>query len=325
MGTRAHAVAGGVLVGGAAIAAAAAPLWTYALTLACCGLPHVLVELRYVDQRFAARVPRAGVWLLALGLVGIATLRAAGIGGIGTASGRVFGELVVGAGLVALVLPLARRSRGGIAAVALFAALALGAATAPMETLVVLSLLHNLTPIGFLAERLRGVRRTRALALCAVVFGAIPLALLLGGGELLAGGLAMAPESAGPFGAGDLDQNLPVFVPSPWLGTGFGDRLFAAAAFLQCMHYAVVLGVLPRLGGGDEARGAVVPWPRAAWFLPVVGVAGALALVGFARDFAGTRATYGVFAAVHAWLELPVLALACGIGPRATSAAAVPA
>lgn len=34
-------------------------------------------------------------------------------------------------------------------------------------------------------------------------------------------------------------------------------------------------------------------------------------------------ATLGcVFAAMHAWLELPVLALACGVGPRLASAPA---
>ncbi|MFO1076982.1 MAG: hypothetical protein U1E73_04560 [Planctomycetota bacterium] len=321
----ARALGGGALVAAAALAAAAAPLWTYALTLASCGLPHVLVELRYVDQRFAARVPRRGVVLLGLGLVGIAALRAAGIGGIGSGAGRVLGELVVGAALVAIVLPLAWRTRAGPAALALGAAIAGGAAFAPLETLVLLSLLHNLTPVGFLAERLRGRDRARALAACAVVFGAVPLALLLGAGELLPAGLAMAPEAAGPFGAGDLDQNLPVFVPSPWLGKESGDRLFAAAAFLQCMHYAVVLGVLPRLGGGGEAARAAVPWPRPTRLLPFVAIAGALALLGFASDFVGARAAYGVFAAVHAWLELPVLALACGLPPRVAAAEAVAA
>lgn len=285
----------------------------------------MLVELRYVDQRFAARIPRRGVAPLVLGLFAIAALRAAGLGGVGTAVGRALGELVVGAGLVALVVPLAGRSRAGAIAVTVAAAIGAGAALAPLETLVMLSLLHNLTPVGFLAERLRGPRRARALLLCAVLFGAIPLALLLGASDWLTGGTAMAAGVAGPLGSGDLDQHLPVYVLSPWLGSEFGDRLFAAAVFLQCMHYAIVLGVMPRLGGGGEATGAAIPWPRARWFLPGVGVAGAIAMFGFARDFADARTAYGVFAAVHAWLELPVLAIACGIGPRRAAATAVPA
>jgi hypothetical protein len=42
----------------------------------------------------------------------------------------------------------------------------------------------------------------------------------------------------------------------------------------------------------------------------VVGLAGAVAFVAFVADFAGARAWYGVIAAVHAWVELPVLLLA---------------
>ena len=39
-------------------------------------------------------------------------------------------------------------------------------------------------------------------------------------------------------------------------------------------------------------------------------------------DFARTRSIYAVFAAVHAWLELPILALAAGVLPRHATAMA---
>jgi hypothetical protein len=34
-------------------------------------------------------------------------------------------------------------------------------------------------------------------------------------------------------------------------------------------------------------------------------------------DFSGARAGYAVFAAVHAWVEIPVLLVACALGPTA--------
>ena len=35
----------------------------------------------------------------------------------------------------------------------------------------------------------------------------------------------------------------------------------------------------------------------------------------FVRDFFGARAGYAVFAAVHAWVEIPTLLVACAAGP----------
>ena len=41
-----------------AVACVVWPLATYTTTLAVLGLPHVLVELRYVQRRFGARLAR---------------------------------------------------------------------------------------------------------------------------------------------------------------------------------------------------------------------------------------------------------------------------
>ena len=122
---------------------------------------------------------------------------------------------------------------------------------------------------------------------------------------------------SGPAGTGDLALHLGAFVPSPWIGSEFGERLFAAAAYLQVMHYAVVLGVLPRLGGDDQRTRAVAPWPRGGAFAAGVVISGAAAAGSFWADFSGARAGYGVFAAVHAWVEIPVLLAACALGPTA--------
>ncbi|MCA8952470.1 MAG: hypothetical protein KDE27_23365 [Planctomycetes bacterium] len=311
-----------IAVGAIAALAAAAPIWTYALSLAVFGVPHVLVELRYVDERFAARLPRSTLCWLGLGLGAIVAGRVLGLAEIGSGPNRVVAELVIGAGLVAAAVPMLAR-RGSLAVALLLLALLLsGAAFAPLPTLVGLTLLHNLTPVGFLAERLDGRARRRALRSCLVVFGVVPALLLAGAFDAAIGGITISPLADGPFGAGSLDANLPVFVPAPLLGTPFADRLFAAAAFLQCMHYAVVLGVLPRLGGGDARPGAVLPWPpRTIWAIAIGGIGLATAFA-FASEFAGARGSYGVLAAVHAWLELPILVVACGSTARLPAALA---
>lgn len=298
--------AAGIVLGSAA-AAAIAPVWTYAISLLLFGLPHVLVELRYVDERFAARVPRRVILGLGAGLLGIVTTRVLGLFDIGSSLAHITIELLLGVGLIAVAMPLLMRRRASSLAIAAGLALIVGIVFAPITTLVAMALLHNLTPVGFLAERLRGSDRRRALAICLLVFGLIPAAILL-----------LPPSgtySIGPFSIGHLDSHLPSFVPPALLGTSFADRLFATAAFLQCMHYAVVLHVLPRLSGGSEAEHAVVPWPKQRTFLTAVAAIGLLVAVGFAANFAGTRSVYSLFAAVHAWMEIPVLLIACAVLP----------
>lgn len=311
-------ILGGAL--GTAALAAIAPVWTYALSLLLFGLPHVIVELRYVDERFGARLPRTMMWWLMLGLGAIVALRLLALCGIGDTTVRVTTELGCGAVLVAGTIPLLLAGRSALLAWLVLAALVLGACFDAVTTLVTLAVLHNLTPVGFLAERLRGAERRGALLACVFVFGAVPMLLLLGIVPELLPPLVPA-EAAGPFGTGSLAAHLPAFVPPPLLGTTFADRLFVCAAYLQCMHYAVVLHVLPRLAGGGETRGATLAWPRGRTFVAAVVVLGAVFSLGFVNDFGGTRGVYSVFAALHAWLEIPVLTLACGLPPRFPTAA----
>ena len=48
-------------------------------------------------------------------------------------------------------------------------------------------------------------------------------------------------------------------------------------------------------------------------------------IASFVRDFAGTRASYGLLAAVHAWIEIPVLLLTLAPATRPVSVVADPA
>jgi multisubunit Na+/H+ antiporter MnhC subunit len=159
---------------------------------------------------------------------------------------------------------------------------------------------------------------------CAALFALIPVLLAAGLPQQALGALGIARHDGGFGTTGPLDEHLLVFVPSPWIHTELGPRLFQAAAFLQLLHYGVVIGVLPRLlgargGAGDQP---VLPWPRARVLTLVVTALAVAAAVAFVADFRGTRAHYGLLAAVHAWIELPVLLLALIPWP---SGACVPA
>ncbi len=309
---------------GLALLAIAFPLPVYALTLGAFGLVHVLAELRYVDLRFAGRLPRrlVGEWTLLLGAVVV--IRALAMTGALAGPPRAVAELAV-VGLLALsVLRLVRDAGprgarvGGLAGLVVLLLL-FGSAAAPFETLVVLAFLHNLTPVAFLAERTSGDARRRVLSACAVLFGLVPLLIATGGPRraLAAGGWDGAALAVP--GVGGVADHLGAFVPS-WIGGAAAVDLFTAAVYLQCLHYAVVIGVLPRLVPAEARRG-IVPWPGRSRFVLLLAVVGAVGLFAFARSFAGTRELYGVFAAVHAWVEVPVLLAA----PALVAAAPRPA
>jgi hypothetical protein len=311
-----------MIVAGSAAAAAIAPVWTYSISLLLFGLPHVLVELRYVDERFAARIPRKLVLGLGAVLVTIAMVRAFALAPIGSSSERTLLELLLGTCLIVIAWPLLRQPRTSWLAILIGTALLLGVLYAPVATLVTMALLHNLTPVGFLAERLRGHARRRAMWLALLVFGLIPALLLFYSPSFLS---LSEHAIVGPLSVGHLDNHLPAFVPPALLGTSFADRLFATAAYLQCMHYAVVLHVLPRLSGGDRSQHAQLPWPAPRVFGLAVAAAGLLMAIGFAANFVTARSVYSIFAAVHAWIEIPILLIATAALPSPANTEAIAA
>jgi hypothetical protein len=80
--------------------------------------------------------------------------------------------------------------------------------------------------------------------------------------------------------------------------------------------------VLPRLLSGSSARG-LVRWPSPPRFALLLAVLAAGSLLHFALAFGEARGLYGVFAAVHAWIEVPVLLAAIVlVAPRPAEAVA---
>lgn len=311
------------LVALAMFASVAAPLLTYGTTLAVFGGAHVVTELRYVDGRFGPRLGsrlRAGL----VGLLAVVVLLRLGKAlqwWSGTLPLRI--ELVVILLLGLLVLPWVLRAGPMRAALGLGALglLGVGLVVSPAATILSLAVLHNWTPLGFLAEALPAENRHRRLGGALLVFFGLP--------ALVASGLpALALQSLGAswpelriFDSGPLARNLGVYLPSDWHEASWALDLFRAAVFAQCLHYIWVIGVLPGLAPPSTGQR---PWLRLAdldgrrFALAVVGLS-LIGLVGWGDDFHGSRAWYGLVAAVHAWIEVPLLLLALATGSRSLS------
>ena len=189
-------------------------------------------------------------------------------------------------------------------------AVGLGAVVAPVTTLLVLAVLHNLTPVAFLADVDRG-RPQVWLGALAVFVGA-PLLVASGAVHAVLEPLGAWWPDASWFAHDGLARHLGAYLPEPVRSWPSAPRLFAGVVVAQCLHYVAVIGILPRYA--PEARGALGRVP-ASWFVGAVVVTSAVFVVAYALDFSGSRTIYGVAAAVHAWLEVPVLLVAVARAP----------
>ena len=305
--------------GVAFVSVSVAPVLVYGGSLALFGLAHVSSELAYVRARFARRWPR-GWWIGVAGLLAavvvVRIVRSWGggwgddWGGLGAWVSGTRGQSIELSLVALLALAGATLLRGAglarqLAGAAVVIGLGAGALLAPLATLLVLAALHNLTPVGFLLERAPVGQRRRVLLGSAAAFVVLPLALLSGGPWRLLG--AMDPNQ-GALAGTELASTLGAWFPGGWHLEPWILFAFQAVVLLQVLHYGAVIHLLPRtLPPARRPKGLAVA--------VVVGICAALAL-GFFQDFFGARRIYGVAAAVHAWLEVPVLLAALLGGQR---------
>lgn len=300
------------LAGGALIAAA--PLAAYVLLIAAFGIPHVISEMRYCDERFSGRSSRAALAIIGVILLALCANRLAFTYGVmpGNPGGMI--ELLLGAMLAVAAAAFMRRYRlvGLLAA----AAVTFGAIYYPYTTFLIWAWLHNLTPLAFVAEALEGRARRRALVLLAIPFFLVPAFVALGGLQMLAGALFghSGLDGGSAFGAGL--KPLSAFIP-------FGVRpdtalpFFQAAVMAQVMHYVAVIVLMPRLlARGAAQPGRLAPWPRWPVFYGLMALAGAASVAFYWTDFDQARSAYAVAATLHSWIELPIFLLALGQGFR---------
>jgi hypothetical protein len=289
-----------------------APVATFLVLIVGFGLLHVLAELRYVDQRFAGRFDRRWLWLM-LGLVGcIAAIRAALYQGVIPYGAGIAAETVFGCALALLGMIMLKRHRLAVGlGVLAFAALAF---VSPLHALLTIAVLHNLTPLGFLAERLPGPQRRTTLLLLSVPFVAIPLVLATGAPSMLVSAWTGLGPDWTPAGFGPAEAHLGAFLPPELIGTQAGYHAFAGAVFAQIMHYLAVIVVLPRLQ--TQGGAALVPWPEARTFWIGAGAV-CLALIAFyLSDYGQAKSFYGLFAAIHSWIEVPILIAALSLSEQ---------
>ncbi len=289
----------------AAVAATVWPLLVYSTSLALFGLAHVLSELRYVDARFGARLP-SSLWLRCAGpLLGVVLLRLLRMLDVITTDVAVGGEMALVTVLVGLALPVcwAHARVVGVVGVVVAAALGVASLWSPIHVLLVLAVLHNATPLGFVVERAPPARRLRTLALGLAVFGGVPLVVALGLPTFLLAGVVDLDFSVLP--TGPLADHYAVYLLPELREQTEAAQLFSAAVAAQLLHYGAVIIWLPRSLTPDEKPR--LPWPKQTVFFAVIAALSVGLFVHFAIDFKGARLLYGLVAAVHAWIELPVL------------------
>lgn len=290
----------------AALWATVTPLLAYTASLACFGLAHVVVELRYVDARFGRRLPRQLWASSALLIGGVVVLRALRLGGV-VVDDAVAIELALVALLLLLGAALAWRQRVvGVLGLVVAVVVGAGVVVAPLETLLTLAVLHNLTPLGFAVERAAPEHRWRTFGVGVAVFIGVP--------GLIASSLPatlldpLVDVNVRFFSARPLGEHLGVYLWPSLVDDVRATTWFSAAVCAQLLHYGAVLWWLPRsLGAHDRPA---LPWPSWPALVGGLAVAGGGLALHFAVDFVGARAAYSLPAAVHAWLELPVLLVA---------------
>ena len=296
-----------------------APLAAFVLMISAFGLPHVLYELRYVDERFSSRTSARLLAVIGALVGAIALARIANSTHWLASDWFVPIEFGLGAALAFTAAAFMRTNK--VLGALIGIAFALGATYFPIETFLVWAWLHNLTPMGFVAEITEGEERRRWLLWLGLPFFVLPG--LVAAGVFHGAAALMFPiaetQTLSVFGAGD--RPLLSFLPP-----GSSDlHLFSAAVVAQAMHYVAVIVMMPMLLKAKQ-RGVpsatIVPWPS--WRVFAMGVAG-VAIVAFgiyAISYTDARAGYAVAAAIHAWIELPVLLLALGQGFALTPRAA---
>lgn len=98
---------------------------------------------------------------------------------------------------------------------------------------------------------------------------------------------------------------LSAFIAPAWQQLSIAYPLFSAVAFLQCLHYAVVIGLFSCWT--PTRADSFIPWLVPKYFYLSVGMISVIFLIAFGHSFTLTRAFYGVVASVHAWIEIPLL------------------
>lgn len=304
------------LAGAAAFAAVTiAPIATFLVLIVGFGFLHVLTELRYVDARFSGRLDRRWLWLMLALVFCIAGSRTLLIFDAIPYEWGIGIEAAIGVALAGLGMILLPRYRIAVAAgILAFAAIAI---VSPLHALLTIAIIHNLTPLGFFAERLGPESRGRTLAILSVPFVIIPLIIATGAPlDAMQALTGVAPDWT-PFAFGPAERHMGAFLPPEMIGERAAYAAFAGAVFAQIMHYLAVIVILPRLQ--PDTGATLVPWPKGLAFWGFCALACGALIAFYLSDYGQAKALYGLFAAIHSWIEVPILIAALALADERPS------
>ncbi|MEM6403397.1 MAG: hypothetical protein AAF757_24730, partial [Cyanobacteria bacterium P01_D01_bin.116] len=127
--------------------------------------------------------------------------------------------------------------------------------------------------------------------------------------------LNLVAPSANILQAGNLQFHLGAFVPRELHGSAIAQHAFSTAVFLQCMHYAVVLGLLTNWekNKDNNFESHFLLWNHQSIYEKVVIFLSTLIFIYFVQSFTDAHKLYSIAAAVHAWVEFPILLLALAV------------
>jgi hypothetical protein len=307
--SRAGAALWGVAGVGAFAAVSIAPIATFLVLIVGFGFLHVLTELRYVDARFSERLDRRWLWLMLALVFCIAGSRTLLIFNVIPYAWGIGIEAAIGVALAGLGMVLLPRYR--IAVAAFILAFACIAIVSPLHALLTIAILHNLTPLGFFAERLAPQERRPVLAILSLPFVVIPLIIATGAPLDLMHGLTGISPDWTPFAFGPAERHMGAFLPPEMIGERAAYAAFAGAVFAQIMHYLAVIVVLPRIQ--PVAADTLVAWPKGSAFWGFCAVACGALIAFYLSDYGQAKALYGLFAAIHSWIEVPILIAALAL------------
>ncbi|HEU0029720.1 MAG TPA: hypothetical protein VFQ53_03735 [Kofleriaceae bacterium] len=280
-------------VGVAFVLAALGPMWLLIAGPVVLGVPHLVADLRYLIVR-NHRLTAAATIGIAAPLAAIAALHAMQLAG-----GRAdaLAEVGFGCAAIAIAIGLAAGRRAPVAVLAV--GLAVPALAWPELALLALAHVHNVVAIGiWLWWSQHTVSRAHRLA----TISTIALATLV-----LAAAAGSPPADAAPIVSG----------LAPGLSDDAGWRLVVVYVFLQSVHYAIWLRLIPSAHGRPSTFRRSVAMLRedfgARGVVVVAVVSLAVPLAACVGDPRTARDVYLSFATFHGWLELAVIAyLAAG-------------
>ena len=303
------------------------PLLTYSVSLAVFGLIHVVREFFYLDHRFGAHISRPFALSLGVLLILVLVNRVAAVFALAPSSITYQIELAL-VFLLALSASISLRSDSPAARIAtLVPALLIGFGfvASPSGTVVALAVLHNLTPVAFIVEIVKKPQKKFAIVIGILLFVALPLLIASGVLHVLFD-LHGQQNNFSIFPIGPLERHLVVFLPETLRNMPWAGQAFSAVVFTQCLHYLAVIYIMPiflRVYTPKKAIKPIFNWPRPVILWPGLGFFALLLVVVYTLDFFFARSLYGIAAALHAYIEIPLLLWAFLIMQKGSRAAAL--